>query len=166
MRAVVVDTNVMVVANGKAEQAGPGDILACVDALEKARSKQIVSIDEGHRLFDEYFTYTSHSGQPGVGDAFAKWLFENQGNAARCEQVTITPKVNDPEDFEEFPNDPYLTGLDRSDRKFVAVASVYKPRVLNATDSDWWDFRLALARHGVVVTFLCPHLVRRRRRVE
>ena len=168
MQAVVVDTNVMVIANGESGRAGPADILVCIDALEKARLKQIVSIDSGLRFFDEYFTYMNRSGQPGVGDAFAKWLFENQGNPQRCEQVDITPKPTDPADFEEFPNDPDLAGFDRSDRKFVAVAiaSAYAPKVLNASDSDWWIFRSQLAKHGVAVNFLCPNLMPKTRRAR
>lgn len=158
-----MDTNVLIVANGGAEQAQPDDVIACVHALEKARARGIVTIDSGNRIFGEYFVYMNHSGQPGVGDAFARWLHENQGNPRRCERVDITPKSNngDEWDFEEFPGDPELAGFHRKDRKFVAVAlaSKYKPRVLNATDSDWWIFRFQLKRHGVKIQFLCPHLM-------
>jgi hypothetical protein len=164
MKAVVVDTNVLIVANGASDQAGPDHVIACVDALQKAYSRQIVSIDSGNRILGEYFRYASHSGQPGMGDAFAKWLLDNQGHPDRCERVDITPKACDEEDFEEFPDDPELTAFDRSDRKFVAVAftSNLEPHVLNATDSDWWTFRTPLKRHGVKIQFLCPDLMPKR----
>jgi hypothetical protein len=161
MKAVVIDTNVLIVANGASEQAGPQHVIACVNALEVAHLRQIIAIDLGSRILNEYFGHMNRSGQPGLGDAFAKWLFENQGNTERCESVVITSKQGDPEDFEEFPNDPELAGFDRSDRKFVAVAlaSKNKPKVLNATDSDWWLFHAPLKRHGLRVEFLCPDLM-------
>ena len=162
MKAVVVDTNVLIVANEASDQAGPDHVIACVKALEKARLQSIIAIDSGNRIFEEYFRQVSHSGQPGMGDAFAKWLFENQGHPKHCERVNITPKIDDPENFQEFPDDPDLAAFDRSDRKFVAVviASQNNPKVLNATDSDWWIFRNPLKKYGVVITFLCPDLVK------
>jgi hypothetical protein len=164
LRAVVIDTNVLVVANKESEQAGPDHVIACVNALLKTQLQQIVAIDSKNRILNEYFYHANRSGQPGMGDAFAKWLFENQGHLERCELVDITPKTNDPEDFVEFPDDPDLAAFDRSDRKFVAVslASKNKPKILNATDSDWWIFRYPLKKHGVIVKFLCPDLMKER----
>ena len=159
MRAVVVETNVIVVANRKSPQAGPDCILACVDALEHAR-QEIVVIDSSVKILDEYRKHASLSGQPGIGDAFIKWLWNNQANPQHCERVDVTPKTNDPDDFEEFPNDADLAKFDRSDRKFVAVAltSRHRPKILNATDSDWWIFCSQLKKHNIVIKFLCPDL--------
>lgn len=156
---VVLETNVIAVANGKAPQAGLGCVAACIDALDKAR-REIVVLDAGGRIFDEYFRHARRSGQPGMGDAFAKWLWDRQGYAKHCVKVDITPKDPDAEDFEEFPDDAGLAGFDRSDRKFVAVAlgSRRNPAVLNACDSDWWNFREPLERNGVTIKFLCPEL--------
>jgi hypothetical protein len=68
--------------------------------------------------------------------------------------------------FLEFPKDPDLKGFDRSDHKFVAivVASGEGAPVLDATDSDWWDYRDALMRNGVRVEFICPGEVPKVRR--
>ncbi|GIV75830.1 MAG: hypothetical protein KatS3mg050_0224 [Litorilinea sp.] len=43
-------------------------------------------------------------------------------------------------------------------RKFVAVALVHggNPPILNAVDSDWWDYREPLTAAGVRIEFLCP----------
>jgi len=160
MPAVVIDTNVLVAANNKSEQAGPDCILACVAALEKAKSRKLVLVDSGMRIFEEYRRYACLSGRPGLGDAFCKWLWNNQANPLHCEQVQITPKANDPQDFEEFPDDTDLAGFDRADRKFVAVAlaSGKQPTILNATDSDWWDFKGPLEANGLRIKFLCPDL--------
>ena len=63
MKAVVVETNVVAVANELAGQAGPQCVIECLRALQTARQK-IVVIDEGGLCFEEYFRYANRSGQP------------------------------------------------------------------------------------------------------
>jgi hypothetical protein len=163
MKAAVVDTNVPVVANGRAEQAGPDCVLACLGVLEAIMSDGRIVLDEGNRILDEYLMNLSRSGQPGAGDMFLKWVLTNQFNTGRCERVPITPKQTDGQSFEEFPDDPDLAGFDPDDRKFVAVAvaSRHQPEILNATDTDWWHFREAFRRHGIRIQFLCRQLMAR-----
>ena len=158
--AVVIDTNVLVTANNKSDHAGLDCLLTCVNALEEAKKHSVVTIDNGMLILDEYRRHASLGGQPGVGDAFLKWLWQNQGNPRHCEQVTITPTGCDKRDFQEFPDDPALLGFDPSDRKFVAAALASRnlPTILNATDSDWWKFRQAFAANGLTIIFLCPDL--------
>lgn len=158
--AVVMDTNVAVVANDRTPQAGQECIEACVKALLKLRERHRVLVDDQGLIFDEYRRHLSPSGQPGLGDAFFKWLWDNQGNPDHCRQVRITP-ANDSRGFEEFPDDPALAEFDPSDRKFaaVAIASGENPPILNASDTDWWNHREALSRNGVEVRFLCPELM-------
>ena len=159
-RAAVVDTNVLVTANRRAPQAGTKCVLACISALRQVR-EGLVLLDGGDRIGREYRRNASLSGQPGTGDAFCKWVWDHQAKPDHCRMVRITPKPEDPDDFEEFPNDPGLRDFDRSDRKWVAVAlaSDLAPRILNATDTDWWHHREALGRCGVHVVFLCPDLM-------
>jgi hypothetical protein len=166
MRAVVIDTNVIVVANEHAIHADDACELSCVKALEKARYKQRIVIDSGMLLFEEYFKYANRSGQPHVGDAFVKWLWVNQSNSKRCEQVRITPRANEPDNFAEFPQQIGLKFFDRSDRKFVAVAraSKYHPSIINAVDTDWWIFRDQLKQIKVSVKFLCPQMMKLRKK--
>jgi hypothetical protein len=132
--------------------------LACINALQKICEGGTIVIDEGMLIFLEYMSHLSMTGQPGVGDAFMKWVWENQAVIERCERVTLTPMPGEPENFVEFPNDPELEAFDRSDRKYVAVAlgSRNHPTVLNAVDTDWWEHREALKRNGVRLRFLCP----------
>jgi hypothetical protein len=163
MRAVVVDTNVAVVANGRAEQARPDCVLRCVEALRNVTERKVLLLDDGMLILREYMDNLSMSGQPGLGDAFLKWVWTNQANSKRCKAVPLTPRGTGDDDFEEFPDDPDLAGFDRADRKFAAVARVSpgKPPVLNAVDSDWRIFQAPLRRHGVRVRQLCPDHVRR-----
>ena len=155
MIAKVIDTNVLIVANGKAEQASLECQPNCNKALEETRRTLIV-IDDGFRILNEYQHKVNPSGQPGPGDAFLKWLLQNRSDPERCEAVRLTP--NDRNSFDEFPDEPDLALFDPSDHKFVAVAksSRHKPKILNAVDSDWWNFRDVLMRNHIHVSFICP----------
>ncbi|MFT3790484.1 MAG: hypothetical protein QM741_05275 [Rudaea sp.] len=158
--SVVIDTNVAVVANGKHEVASDDCIERCIDALIAAQ-QGVVLVDDGFLIFDEYQRHLSHAGQPGVGDAFFKWLWSNQANPSHCRQVEITPIDPAGRVFQEFPDDPDLEKFDRDDRKFVAVAlaSGETPDILNASDTDWWTFRESLTRYGIQTQFLCQELM-------
>jgi hypothetical protein len=120
-------------------------------------------LDETNLILKEYKDQRlSFSGQPGFGDAFFKWVFDNQADQRRCERVQIHPR--DDGTFDESPNAPELEGFDRGDRKFVAaaLASPSSPPILNAVDSDWWDYYDVLSRHGLKIEFLCPEQFERR----
>jgi hypothetical protein len=159
LKSFVVDTNVIVVSNGKSDQAGPVCVLACVDVLEQIKNQGMIVLDDRSRILNEYKSNLSFSGQPGLGDAFFKWIWQNQANPTVCERVEIHSRGSDyeAENYYEFPDDPSLLKFDSSDRKFVAVAlaSKNKPEVLNAVDSDWWEFQSPLENYGIRIRFLC-----------
>jgi len=160
--AFVIDVNVPIVANGHATHADSKCREACIAVLEKIYAKGTILLDDGMYILDEYMQNLSMAGQPGIGDAFMKWVWENQAVTERCERIALTSRGSDPDDFEEFPNDVDLRFFDRSDRKYVAVAlaSTKNPEVLNAVDRDWWDHREALERNGLRLHFLCPQHMR------
>ena len=151
----VVDTNVPLTAN---QGEDPKCVLASSEAIRALMHSGHIVIDDKFRIIKEYMHKLSPSGQPGVGDAFLKWVLTNQANPARCTQVEITPQPHDSRDFVEFPSDEALSGFDPSDRKFVAVSCAHpeRPPILEATDSKWWGLREALEKCGVKVHFLCP----------
>lgn len=155
----VLDTNVPVVANKSTPHANQECILACVRALRQFQDGRMLLLDDKGLILDEYRKNLSASGQPGPGDAFFRWLWDNQANERHCRAIAVTP--NDDLGFEEFPDDPRLGSFDVDDRKFVAVAvaSTTDPEVLNASDTDWWHYLVPLNDHGVSVTFLCPELM-------
>ena len=154
-----MDTNVAVVANGQHGQAGPSCRRNCVDALRRIQNDCLVLLDDKRLILDEYRKNLSPSGQPGLGDAFFKLLHDNQSNPEFCRTVAVNLHLD--RGFEEFPADPRLSSFDDDDRKFVAVAraSGTNPEVLNASDTDWWQYRQELSEHGVRVVFLCPELM-------
>lgn len=156
---VVVDTNVAVVANGGAEQAGPACVSACVRRLRRVQEEETLLLDGFGLIFKEYRRNLQPDGQPRAGHQFFKWLSKNRNNEDVCRQVAVTS--HDERAFTEFPDSEDLRDFDHDDRAFVAVAiaSGVGPPVVNASDTDWWNHRDALARHGVRIEFLCPELM-------
>ena len=90
-----------------------------------------------------------------MGNAFAKWVQNNQWNVQKVDRVTITENGDS---YDEFPVHEGLIQFDISDRKFIAAANAHpaKPPVLQATDSKWWGWKGTLAQIGITVHFLCP----------
>lgn len=163
---VIVDTNVPVVANGSSDQASPDCVLNCVQYLRRVTQEGRIVLDNQWRILREYMKNLQSTGQPGVGDAFLKWVLVNRANPERCILIPITPLNPDhpnETDFAEFPDDPALERFDPSDRKFVAVACAHPdhPPILQAADHKWWAFQDILASHGVIIEFLCEEDLRR-----
>lgn len=159
----VVDTNVPKTAN-LATQPDPNSdvsdacVLACVEAVEHVIKKRGLIIDAADEIFDEYRQQLSIKGQPGVGDRFMKWVHDNRWSLPVAQRVHITQNGDS---YDAFPTHDDLSDFDRSDQKFVAVANAHKnkPPILQATDSNWWGWKDALADVGIVVQFLCPEYV-------
>jgi hypothetical protein len=161
-RLVVVDTNVGVVANGRAQQASSNCVLACVEGLERLMNDlERLVIDDQWQILREYARNLTPTGQGGVGSTFLKWVQTNRTNGTRIEQVHITPHPQ--RIFVEFPDSPQLEAFDRDDRKFVAVAAVHprRPSILQAVDSRWDSFTNVLRDYGIVVDYLCPEDIER-----
>lgn len=158
MSAFVVDVNVAIVANGRLSHADAACISACVAALINIHDNGRIVLDDSMRILSEYMDHLSMAGQPGIGDAFMQWVWQNQAVESRCERVLLKSNPDDPDVFSEFPADPDLQTFDPSDRKYVVVAlgSQERPEVLNAVDTDWWVHREALERNGICIGFLCP----------
>ena len=153
--AIVVDTNVAIVANGREGEtnADTDCQLSCVEMLRTVVAEEVVAIDNRHLILREYMNRLHFSGRPGVGDAFFKHVWDHQWQDGRVQRVVVTPCDDDRRDFEELPENDF----DRSDRKFLAVAVVARALVLNATDSDWCEQQALMDVLGVEVRQLCPH---------
>ncbi|MCG9131027.1 hypothetical protein J5I95_05015 [Candidatus Poribacteria bacterium] len=161
MDAVIVDTNVIVIANDTDDKrADCRD--RCQDRLQQIIDQhEKVVIDDGWRILGEYDDNTRPNTRKGVGDIFVKRLLQNLGNPEICTMVPITPLAGNGTDFEEFPTDIALINFDPDDRKFIAVALAHKrdngrvPTILLAIDRGWLQFMVALANHGVSVDIIC-----------
>lgn len=156
MMKAVIDTNVLLVANGQHDEVSTDCVIECVRRLQAMEKSGVTVIDDGYRILTEYQHKTSLNPPKGVGDVFLKFLLRNTGNPTRVEQVSLTELAQN--EFAEFPDPALQPVFDASDRMFVAVAHAHpdKPPVWQAADSKWLDWWPALQAQGVTVEFLCP----------
>ena len=159
-RRCLIDTNVPITANYATKPDPNADapnscINECINVIGHITQRGGLVLDDNGEIFNEYICHLSLRGQPGVGDAFAKWVHDNQWNTQKVDRVTIT---RNGDSYDEFPDHDGLTRFDNSDWKFIAVSNAHqdKPPVLQATDSKWWGWKDALAEVGITVHFVCP----------
>jgi len=151
----VVDTNVVLVANGQHDDVSGACIAACALQLQEIMQRGKLALDDRFRILSEYLHKTQPKKGNRPGDAFVKWALQNRANAKRVDSVSL--QDHGTRGFESFPDDVELVNFDAPDRKFIAVANAHpaKPPILQAADSKWLDWFPALGRHGVTVEFLC-----------
>ncbi|MDE0555402.1 MAG: hypothetical protein OXI24_14360 [Candidatus Poribacteria bacterium] len=170
MDAVIVDTNVIVIANDTDDKRGDCRDL-CQNRLQQIRDQhETVILDDEWRILGEYKDNTNPNSRKGIGDLFVKRLLQNLGNPEICKMVPITSLAGNDTDFDEFPNDAEaLMGFHKKDRKFIAVALAYQrevgqtPPILLAVDRGWLQFIDALASQGVSIDFICEEDMQRPR---
>jgi hypothetical protein len=160
---VVFDCNVVGAANGLATHATPRCQLSAIDRLKRAQDAELIVLDEGRLIIEALRGMANpYDRQPRAGDLFVRWLWEVQANPLHARTVRITPHGQ--RGFEEFPDEAMLEGFDADDRMYVAaaVAAGNTASIVNAVDTDWWDFRDAFSRVGINIEFLCPDEMLRR----
>lgn len=151
----IVDTNVVLVANGQHQDVSDECVKQCALRLQAIMQHERIAIDDGFRILLEYQNKTQPKRGNRPGDAFVKWALRNSANRNRCDQVSL---LEDRErGFSSFPVDAELANFDDPDRKFVAVAAAHPkhPPILQAADCKWLDWNTALRRHGIQVDFIC-----------
>ena len=151
----VVDTNVLLVANGQHPDVSLACVMTCREWLTRLMAEGRVALDDAYAIVNEYQHKTHASDGQGVGDAFVRWVLHHHDAAARCDLIHLDPHVQ--RGFLSFPVDVDLNHFDDSDRKFVAVAHAHpeRPPILQAADSKWLDWAPHLGEHGVQIRFLC-----------
>lgn len=157
----IVDTNVILVANGQHQDMSPASVSVCAKQLEAIINNGRIALDDGFRILSEYMKKTQPSRGKRPGDAFVKWALQNNAVKKRCDLVPL--KEHAKRGFVSFPDHPDLANFDTPDRKFVAVAAAHPehPPILQAADSKWLDWIPALKIHGILVELLCQEDLRR-----
>jgi hypothetical protein len=149
----VVDTNVGIVANDKIGGVGsrpPECVRACVELLGDIMRYGCVALDLNWEIIGEYKHELRSTGEPGIGDAFLKWILTNYANPNRCHQVEIRATTIPPE----------LKGFDPADHKFIKTAIASGgARIAEATDSEWWFRRADFEEAGIGIDFICPSCI-------
>ena len=171
MDAVIVDTNVIVIANGEADHASLDCIQRCQQRLKQIISQRVRTVvDDRWQILNEYKRNANIVRQKGIGDGFVKRLLQNWRYPDICAMIKITPLAGNGTDFKEFPNnDGALTSFPKNDRKFIAVAFAHQrdageiPTILLAIDRGWLEFMNTLASHGINVDLICEEDIQRPR---
>ena len=153
---VIIDTNVILVANGQHDDASFDCVAACALRLKSAMNDRI-ALDDDFEILLEYQNKTQPKKGNGPGDAFVKWALQNNANTKHCDRVPLQKHAK--RGYESFPDDERLVNFDPPDRKFVAVAAAHDehPPIAQAVDSKWVDWAPLLADHGITVEFVCPN---------
>lgn len=167
MNAVVVDTNVILVAKGMSEQACHECVVECQERLnEIIEGSERVVIDDNWVILREYIDYLEDDDSPAdprSGTHFLEWFIRNYKNPEVCVLVPITPS-EDRSSFEELPDAFSL--FDSDDHKFIAVAVVYedvyqqKATILQSVDSQWYGSQNLFIENGLIVEFICEENIR------
>ncbi len=133
----IVDTNVVLVANGQHEDVSPTCTAACALRLQSIMGSGRIALDDAYRILSEYQNKTQPKKANRPGDAFVKWALQNNANTDRCDLIPIREHAR--RGFAEFPEDERLADFDPADRKFVAVAAAHQehPPIVQAADSKW-----------------------------
>lgn len=147
----IIDTNIFIAANGKADQLKEEDINKCKLFVASLFSDTTISLDLQGEIFKEYFDHVNWSGQPGIGDAFVKNLWDRQHDKTICEMVDIKKDKNGI--YKQLRNKDDLLQFDPNDHKFIAVCLGSKNPVgiCNACDSDWENNKSLLSKYKIIV---------------
>lgn len=152
MSGVVIDTNVLLVANEQHKAVTPECITACISLLngltERQDTRQIV-IDDSFLILSEYLNKTKPNQPKGVGDVFLKWLLRVQGD----NNIVCAVTCNDTCHSE------VIKQVDIADQKFIHAAYAYSEHVsiVQATDCKWlnWSQELTKECSNIVVEYIC-----------
>lgn len=149
----VIDTNVLVVAEGDRTDAGDRCQEAAAQKLLDVRDKDSLVLDSSWEILGEYERGLRGGRASGPGGLFYIWAVSTGGH----KYVEI--KTHSDRGFEAFPTDPRLKTFYHDDRKFVAAAIVSgrtKTHIVNAVDSDYSLHQEVFRDTGVVIQELCP----------
>lgn len=153
---MVLDSNVPIIANRR-DGGSYACASQCAQELVALKKRGVLIVDDKGLILAEYRTYLNYSGQPGIGDAFLRWFFNNRGKADLCRTVRISHIDHEWCLFAEFPEDDELADFDKADQKFVATATSDNSgaKITQAGDHKWLRWERVLQRHNVLIRFVC-----------
>lgn len=151
----VIDTNVLVAANGTTDtHADRSCQLTCARRLQETQDNAALVLDAQRNIMGEYQRLIGSGNPNSPAKLFFKWASQTSPGL----DVQLTPHAT--LTFAEFPASEDLQGFDPDDRMFVAAAAVASqsgPTVLaNALDNDYAEHQTALQEAGIRVDELCP----------
>lgn len=151
---VVIDTNVLMVAEEAHPGASDACVAACVHLVSRLDNGLAVAVDMGDEIVREYLGTLRSTPSSGLGTKLAKRLWDRRWDTAICRRVAITP-IDTPPSYEEVP--AALRDFDADDQMFIAVAAAEasRPQIHTAVDREWWQRRHDFVGCGIDVQFAC-----------
>lgn len=151
---MVIDTNVLAVAEGMHEGASVECQRACVVLIHRVLAGQRVTVDFAGAILLEYSKTLQQAHTSGPATKLAKRLSGRWRDHAVCHAVEITP-IEDGATYDEVPT--ALRDFDQDDQKFLAAAAATEetPPIFQALDAEWWARRVDFTANGLSVVFLC-----------
>lgn len=148
----VVDTNVLLVANGLSNMSLDCEE-ACVRFIQSFWGQHILVIDNQYQVLEEYL-HKLNTKKSGIGDKFLKQVLTKHG---RVKEVPLTRSGNTDYDFDEYPDMLDSVDIDLSDKKFIAISNANDTTtpIAQASDSKWIGWAEALQAAEIPVHFLC-----------
>lgn len=158
---LVLDTNILVVAEGLNEDAPRACQAACIEVISQLREGVVVAVDSGGEVVLEYLRALRGSPTSNLGVKLAKRLQRMSADPKVCKRVEITP-CDPPGSYEEVPIS--LRDFDTDDQKFIAVAAAdpSRPEIYTGVDGEWWERRRDFVDAGIDVQFPCGGYLRNR----
>lgn len=156
---VVVDTNVLAVAQGMHNGASDECRLNCAKVIRRLHAGRYVAVldsdSSGEAILSEYTKRLRGTGVSGIGTKLVLKLVRNRNDPSVCRSVEITPSDALPGSYEEVP--AHLHDFDLDDHKWfaAAIAEGSRPRLYQALDEEWWSRRRDIADAGLDTHFLC-----------
>jgi hypothetical protein len=152
---IVVDTNVIKIADGLHGEASDDCRLACVRVVRLLEAGQRVCVDTADGILAEYVRAFAGADVSGLGARVVTRLWRVRSDGRVCHQVEITPSETIPGSFDEVPVP--LRTFDMDDQKFIAVAVAEgsQPCIFEGLDEEWWVRRREFSAAGIDVQFVC-----------
>lgn len=162
----VVDENVLVVANDltlvslnrPVRCVGASDEcrINCVRALEELIEGGGLILDDRSEYLEKYAAHANFSGQPGIGDAFMRLVYERGYDPGWATRVVIRNEAG-------YIIPQIFMDCGFHDDDFLWVAGAFnapeEAEILNACDSDYFEHAADLAALPVSVRELCEMVV-------
>lgn len=154
----VIDTNVLVAANGIGTHADTRCQLACAQRLQETQDNEVLVLDLQWRILREYQRKIGDGTPNSPAKRFFVWASQTTPRLG----VPLTHHAT--RTFVEFPTSDGLRDFDQDDRMFVAAAAVASQsaptRLANALDNDYAEHQTTLQEVGIQVDELCPQHIK------
>lgn len=150
----VIDTNVLVAANGSDTHADRVCQLACAQRLQETQDNAVLVLDAQRNIMREYQRRIASALRYSPAKIFFVWASKTAPRLS----VELTPHPT--RTFTEYPSSDGLRHFDEDDRMFVAAAAVASEVALtvlvNALDNDYREHLTHLEEANIRVDELCP----------